>query len=382
MTRSTSRSVGKGTVDVTPTIPMKSPKRKSTTVKSKSVSIQASLPASEVIPQVSEVIPQVPQVIPQVPQVIPQVPQVIPQVSQVISSTGIPVHIQGTFNPLSSGVLGPNASNNVVPVTSVAPPPMLARADQIFHPPELYPFRPNIPSNLPSFDGLHESIGHVAFLGQLESAFQWNRVVTDRDKLLLVSNCLKGHAANWYFEEFKVQSGDAASGTVVSWESFKSAFVRRFGRQDSYAQALITRVSLRQIGPLEQYISEFQRNEAMILGTPESERVHYFIQGLESVEMRVYLQTNRVSDRQQAYEYARWYDSTILSRPQQSTLQIATIAAAPASSETQVAAPRRNASTTWSSKRMSDEERSRCMQKGLCFKCKKPGHQARNCTSL
>lgn len=113
-----------------------------------------------------------------------------------------------------------------------------------------------------------------AWINWLENYFNFNRVVGNYRTEFAVL-LLRDAAAAW-----ANSLPELLSPHLVDFDAFKRLFISRFSPIDAARQARMQLAQLRQDGPVQVYINTYQDLMAHITDMSESDRLHYFLQGL------------------------------------------------------------------------------------------------------
>jgi Ty3 transposon capsid-like protein/Zinc knuckle len=194
-----------------------------------------------------------------------------------------------------------------------------------------------------------------------------------------------GEAAIW----FRYHYPETVASTLT-WEQVRenlhSFFIppnkdRRL--QDQWAQ-------LRQLTSVSDYIARFCSLAMQLPAQQDNMMIHKFIRGLKS-KTRMELELKDPQSLNEAFHLADRFDSIVyqqkfnnftnkpLSKP---TVNIQYEDGEPMQLDTfRTMAPKVNKNTPKSLQPLSTEERTRLQSIGACFKCRRPGHMARECSN-
>ena len=105
--------------------------------------------------------------------------------------------------------------------------------------------------------------------------------------VLYAAAYLQGPALTWYrFHEVEVAAGREAAYTT--WAAFKQAFTTRFTTQDPAESARKKLDQLRQTGMASTYAADFNAVMVELPHMDESDRVHWFVNGLKPGNVQTY----------------------------------------------------------------------------------------------
>ncbi|KAI3600357.1 hypothetical protein WG66_001759 [Moniliophthora roreri] len=200
----------------------------------------------------------------------------------------------------------------------------------------------------------------------------------DKDKILFTLSYMKeGQAANWmkakteeYKKELREKEAEPSDTKpedqiqVITWEEFLTDFKKAFRPLDIGTNARLKMKLLKQNKKhVDEYITEF-RLLAVDAGYDDRALIDHFLAGLHPALLKSCLmQPDQPKTIDKWYDRARKYNNAWLTmiavtRGERSKK--------PSRTETKV-------------NRISDEEAQEYRRKGLCYKCSKPGHIAKNC---
>ena len=108
----------------------------------------------------------------------------------------------------------------------------------------------------------------------MDTYFQLNPMV-EMDPIKLVSIHIYGGAIYWWFHGMKTLGHDQ----VVTYEEFTRKLTKRFDRRDPDISFWDLQ-HIRQVGNIEEYISELQKMDVMAIDISESRPILLFIEGL------------------------------------------------------------------------------------------------------
>src|SRR6476469_6220103 len=270
------------------------------------------------------------------------------------------------------------------------------------------------------FDGRNVNVART-WLAEVE---QYYRAVKMTDEILKVEFAaaqLRGEAADWWSlnkpteDDMRAASllPDQFPHVIYNWERFKSRFLSIYNPRPAKDTARAALDNLRQDGPLQQYVNEFTKHIILLSDEMSNDaQIYQFRRGLKPY-LREKLQFIRPKDLQEAmsetlrleqeskqYYRPKFNSSNNSSKPWNKNYQ---------SNYTPVSS--RNTTTNNNNTvsrdsngpapmelgnvedhpvesdvsqlnmiaKLSPEERKHCYEKGLCFRCRLPGHLKINC---
>jgi len=198
----------------------------------------------------------------------------------------------------------------------------------------------------------------------VELAFRANRIQEGIAQVDFASSFLQGNALLWFLS--CLDSGRS----FPDWESLKTTLQETFGPLDAEEDSRLAFFSIIQKGGLDEYIREFTRLSLNVSDLDQHSRALLFVRGLSDSlradAMREHPKT--VSEAIRAARTARRNDGL-------TTRNDRTVRNDPGKrvNETSSQPPKGRR------EKLSDEERSKLLREGRCFKCRSSGHVARNC---
>ena len=160
-----------------------------------------------------------------------------------------------------------------------------------------------------------------------------------------------------------------ASGPPSTWPAFATAIEKAFKSVETERIARDRLATLRQRTSVSDYADTFTR---LLLDVPNihpSDVVYRFLQGLKPT-IRLHVELQRPATLDDAITLAQTVDSTLFSIRQHTTTPITT-----RPSPTYGPQPMELGTL----RALTPEERTKLMKEGKCFKCRQPGHLARDC---
>ncbi|ESK86045.1 hypothetical protein Moror_9397 [Moniliophthora roreri MCA 2997] len=200
----------------------------------------------------------------------------------------------------------------------------------------------------------------------------------DKDKILFTLSYMKeGHAALWMktktneYKKSLLEKEAEPSDTkpedqvhVMTWEEFLTDFKKAFRPLDIGTDARLKIKELKQNKKhVDEYITEFR---LLTIDTEYDDRalINHFLRGLHPALLKTcLLQPDQPDMIEGWYDRAKKYNNAWL-----------TMMAITGGEKA-----KKNPRTETKVNRISDEEAQEYRKKGLCYKCSKPGHIAKNC---
>ena len=245
-----------------------------------------------------------------------------------------------------------------------------------------------------------------AYDGSIETSRQWLNAVQlyllvnedvynndDKKIAFVLSYMTKGSALTWA-ATFRENSVDP-TGTVTlgTYAEFVAKFNEDFKQRDTTGTAIAWLTTKRMIPrkdrtytpPLNQYISEFQNHVAQANIKDPNVLIGYFSAGIPPSLMRRIMSMDTVPTTiQEWYSKAihfqtQWERAEEISRRNQCPIH--PYQPFPSTS-TRTKDPNAMDVDVVCVGKLTPEERKRCIKKGLCFRCCKPGHLSRECPSF
>lgn len=215
-----------------------------------------------------------------------------------------------------------------------------------------------------------------------------------------VASHFTGVLGEWWSAQQKI-SDDFVSAGFASFEALRKGVLASYRIKDEATDARQRLARLTQTGSVEDYCQKTLSLNAYLPNRQEDDRIHIFVTGLKPFE-KDYVVRGRpttlsdairlATEASSLYDRVHTGDSRRRPPPRADTSGPAPMdlnnVDADSDDEADVNAlgtkPRRS-STTRNTRRprvktdTTQEERDECRKKGLCFICKKPGHQAYDC---
>jgi hypothetical protein len=185
---------------------------------------------------------------------------------------------------------------------------------------------------------------------------------------------LRGDALQWYQNQTATYE-DGSTGIIRDWTEFAGKLQEAYRPPHHEYHLHKQLLSLRQTGSIQEYNAKFRELYNQSKDMAKTGAVLYYIAGLKE-RTRVAVETQVPDDIEQAIRLAAAYDEAAFGfrsgyRPSHSFVQSPAETAPMDLSVVDGRLPR---------SRLSEEERDECMRKGLCFRCREPGHTTRYCS--
>jgi len=207
---------------------------------------------------------------------------------------------------------------------------------------------------------------------------------TDEKKIAFALSFMREGSAQTWASTFTKKALDTMTfGTFIDFiVKFKDAFVHEDVKGEAISWLTNARVSKEM--SLSEYISLFQNNTEISGITNDNALINFFSRGIPtSLMKRIYSMDNVPTTIREWYDKAmhfkvQWDRAKAIKqrKPQYEYFH---------NNKNQQKKPQKDPNTMdvdrISIGKLTPEERQRCQEKGLCFKCRKPGHVGANCTT-
>ena len=225
----------------------------------------------------------------------------------------------------------------------------------------------------------------TGFGGRAEDFSEWLFSVTEavrtlepEDPVGYAASFLEGNARRWLISTWGPDGRLRPSG----WPEFKSQLSNAFAERDAEEWHRMKLIRTRQSADLEDYIARFTGSCLLVPALDELTKVTLFIEGLSDLELRKEVRREHPKSMAEATRAARTASSTADTCIYASTPEANAGSGDQNRVTTQLTALRsRQRNPTQRSEWLSDSERLSLYRRGLCFKCRRPGHIAANCRS-
>ena len=200
---------------------------------------------------------------------------------------------------------------------------------------------------------------------------------TDEDKIIFILSFMEGGVAGSWKENFMDQAFQVVDGVERGFGTYKE-FVDKFNVAfqplSPAADCIAKMKSLKQTGPAEYFIAAFHTLATKSTITDLNVLSDYFLTGLTSGLRMSVMSVEKLPSSMEGY-----YELT-------NRLDLQWRKAKEYSKETRVAKPPTTPGTTQTSttapvrlRKLTEAERLIYRKDGICFRCRKPGHIARDC---
>lgn len=195
----------------------------------------------------------------------------------------------------------------------------------------------------------------------------------DMEALNLAASYLSGSAHEWWI----VHSTSSNGKNIETWSDMKNALKMRFDTLNKEKVARDKLSKWRQVKDVQSFNDDFQKILLDISNINMEEKIDRYTRGLKpyiwkELCTKDYTElTEAMKDAERVEAAHRRTNTNIVPRNGVHNKQT------PKSDSSSQAVPMEIGNTEMS--KLSKEEREECMKKGLCLRCRQPGHIARNC---
>ena len=122
------------------------------------------------------------------------------------------------------------------------------------------------------------SVQVESWLLQLENYFRVMKIKDETERVDYAVSCLRDHATLWWHSALQREKKQQQD---ISWENFKTAVKLTYQPMAASHTARTALYSMRQTGPVQQYVELFTRHLHNVPDMNESDQVFLFLQGLK-----------------------------------------------------------------------------------------------------
>lgn len=226
------------------------------------------------------------------------------------------------------------------------------------------PVRPPKPDK---YNGDRKDNGATNWLHQMELFLQLSGLLSGDYAVPCAVSYLSGTALTWW------RGLEAQGNAPTTWAAFKAKLAASFSLVDGERIARTRLDSLRQRTSVTDYTDSFMRLLLELPNMHVEDAIHRFLQGLKPA-VRLHVELQRPTTLDVAISLAQAADSALFSSrtfPGQRIRSSHFSAMPPASSQPM---------ELGALKGLTPEERSQLLREGKCFRCRAPGHLARDCS--
>lgn len=195
---------------------------------------------------------------------------------------------------------------------------------------------------------------------------------TEEESVSFAVQLLEEHAARWWRT---MTRGGIDAPILSDWLEFRHKLLKQFVAPNIESHARAKLASLRQVKSAHEYTTRFQNTLVELPSMTEEEALERYISGLKPI-VQTPVRLSRPTNLSEAIRNALDVDdcTTMSSRKYEETRGPPGVQVI----EEEITAVESNARRAAVPK-LTEEERKRCMEKRLCFRCRKPGHQSNKC---
>ena len=179
-----------------------------------------------------------------------------------------------------------------------------------------------------------------------------------------ISAFLADEAATWWrLYCQRMERGEVPH--ILNWWALRTLILEQFSETNSLTTLRDRFVAVHQTTTVAKYIAEFQQIVLELPEKAEADQVHQFLRGLKK-QVQLHTRTHHPATLAQAMRIADEADRAIFDVGGPTTSYVGPRGRGPEPMQL-------NAVT------LTPEQRTQCIDEGLCFNCLKPGHSARFC---
>ena len=245
-----------------------------------------------------------------------------------------------------------------------------ARAAVNHQPPPIAPIKTPTP---PKFKGVGKEPKILEWTYQATNYLRAVGLEFHEQGVWHITNFLEGDAATWWRLHVTAME-QGVEPRIVAWAALKEMMLGRFQVFNHQVDVRDKYHALEQTGSVADYINSFRALVVELHNEPLENQIYQFLKGLNP-EIQSSTRTHKPSSLIQAMDIADEADrANTHARKGEVRMSVDNKGGGGVVSSPDNAVPMQLGAISYA-------EKQQCFAQGLCFKCRKPGHQARACRS-
>ena len=247
---------------------------------------------------------------------------------------------------------------------------------------------PKINVRIPTYKGAPEE-NVITWMLQCQNIFQAQGIANEQQRIYYAATGFEGAALHWYLNRVQVAQANNNADVFNDWTAFATALRTAF-QPPNHQQYLRQQLKqLHQTGTVQEYGMAFRNLLGQIDDMAEADKIAYFVEGMKPAT-RMEVSYRSPATFEEAWTTAVKYDLAMYGVGKQSARrnEQQKPKSFSKSNSSQNRRPYIPAPMYTSDNRqtvpmeldqLDERKKQEMMKKGLCFKCGRSGHRARDC---